>query len=106
MIAEAPGLLDCLEIETSPSGGWHVVYRSAEPECGSVKLASRREDVDGSGEVVRFGKHYKPRKDRNCRWHTVLTMIETRGEGGLFLCAPSPGYQLMKALSRTCQYSR
>ncbi len=96
VLAEAPGLLDRLVVETSPSGGWHVVYRSAESVCGSVKLASRREDVDGSAEVVRFGKSYKPRKDRDGRWHIVLTMIETRGEGGLFLCAPSPGYQLMQ----------
>lgn len=96
VMAEAPGLLDRLVVESSPSGGWHVVYRSAEPVCGSVKLASRREDLDGPAEVQRFGKGYKPRKDRDGRWHIVLTMIETRGEGGLFLCAPSPGYQLMQ----------
>ncbi len=95
--AESPGLLDRLAVESSPSGGWHVVYRSSEPVCGSVKLASRREDVDGPAEVVRFGKSYKPRKDRDGHWHLILTMIETRGEGGLFLCAPSPGYQLMQS---------
>jgi len=96
VMAEAPGLLDRLVVETSPSGGWHVVYRSAQPVCSSVKLASRREDLDGPAEVQRFGKGYKSRKDRDGRWHVVLTMIETRGEGGLFLCAPSPGYQLMQ----------
>ena len=93
---EAPGLLDRLVVETSPSGGWHVVYRAAEPVCGNLKLAQRREDLDGPAEVVRFGKSYKPRKDRDGRWHILLTMIETRGEGGLFLCAPSTGYQLMQ----------
>lgn len=96
VMAEAPGLLDRLVVETSPSGGWHVVYRSTEAVSGSVKLASRREDLDGPAEVQRFGKGYKPRKDRDGRWHIVLTMIETRGEGGLFLCAPTPGYQLMQ----------
>jgi hypothetical protein len=96
VVAEAPGLLDRLVVETSPSGGWHVVYRSAEPVCGSVKLAQRQEIVPGSTEVTRFGKAYKPRKDREGRWSVMLTMIETRGEGGLFLCAPSPGYQLMQ----------
>jgi archaellum biogenesis ATPase FlaH len=94
--AEAPGLLDRLVVETSPSGGWHVVYRAAEPVSGNLKLAQRREDFNGPAEVVRFGKTYKPRKDRDGRWHIVLTTIETRGEGGLFLCAPSPGYQLMQ----------
>lgn len=93
---EAPGLLDRLVVEISPSGGWHVVYRCTEPVSGNLKLAQRREDLDGPAEVVRFGKTYKPRKDRDGRWHLVLTMIETRGEGGLFLCAPSPGYQLMQ----------
>ena len=94
--AEAPGLLDRLAVETSPSGGWHVVYRCAEAVSGNLKLAQRREDLDGPAEVVRFGKSYKPRKDRDGRWHIVLTTIETRGEGGLFLCAPSAGYQLMQ----------
>lgn len=94
--AEAPGLLDRLVVETSPSGGWHVVYRCAEAVGGNMKLAQRREDLDGPAEIVRFGKAYKPRKDRDGCWHIVLTTIETRGEGGLFLCAPSPGYQLMQ----------
>ncbi|MBA3935853.1 MAG: AAA family ATPase [Planctomycetes bacterium] len=94
--AEVPGLLDRLVVETSPSGGWHVVYRCTEPVCGNLKLAQRREDLDSPAEVMRFGKSYKPRKDRDGRWHIVLTMIETRGEGGLFLCAPSTGYQLMQ----------
>ena len=93
---EAPGLLDRLVVETSPSGGWHVVYRCTEAVSGNLKLAQRREDLDGPAEVVRFGKRYKPRTDRDGRWHLVLTLIETRGEGGLFLCAPSPGYQLMQ----------
>ena len=29
-------------------------------------------------------------------WHVILTLIETRGEGGLFLCAPSLGYSLIQ----------
>ncbi|MFW5750290.1 MAG: AAA family ATPase [Planctomycetota bacterium] len=94
--AEAPGLLDRLTVETSPSGGWHVVYRSEEPIAGNLKLAQRREDVYGPLEVERFGKKLKPRKDKQGRWHIILTMIETRGEGGLFLCAPTPGYELVQ----------
>jgi hypothetical protein len=92
--AEQPALLDRLVIERSPSGGFHVAYRCAEPVCGNLKLASRREDVSGPDPVVRFGKICKPRKDPDGRWHLVLTLIETRGEGGLFLCAPSPGYRI------------
>jgi AAA domain len=83
-------------VESSPSGGWHVAYRCTEPVSGNLKLAQRREELDGPAEVVRFGKAYQPRTDREGRWHLVLTMIETRGEGGLFLCAPTPGYQLLQ----------
>lgn len=92
----APGLLDRLVVETSPSGGWHVVYRASEAVGSSIKLAQRREDVAGPAEVVRFGKACQPRQDRQGRWHILLTLIETRGEGGLFLCAPSPGYALVQ----------
>lgn len=65
-------LFNRLVIEQSPSGGWHVVYRCQNPVDGSMKLAERKTD----------GK--------------VKTLIETRGEGGLFLCAPTDGYELMQ----------
>lgn len=63
-------LLASLVVESTPSGGKHVVYRC---ECrveGNQKLA----------QGVRDGK--------------TATLVETRGEAGLFLCAPSPGYTL------------
>jgi hypothetical protein len=91
-----PDLLNRLVIEQSPSGGWHVVYRSQTPASSSLKLAQRKQPVDGPEEVTFFGKPYKPRKDANGAWHVILTMIETRGEGGLFLCAPSPRYELVQ----------
>ena len=69
----AKGLLSRLVIEKSQRGGVHVVYRCVEPVCGNMKLAQRRGD-DGK----------------------IQTLIETRGEGGLFLCAPSPGYELLQ----------
>lgn len=65
-------LRDRLAIERTPSGGYHVVYRCEVAICGNMKLAQRQ----ASGKI--------------------LTLIETRGEGGLFLCAPSPGYQLIQ----------
>jgi len=63
-----PDLLARLVIEQSPSGGKHVVYRCEAEICGNIKLAQRN------------GK----------------TLIETRGEGGLCLCAPTPGYVLLQ----------
>ena len=42
LLDEAEGLLDRLAVETSPSGGWHVVYRSAVPvrRASSVDVAA------------------------------------------------------------------
>ena len=91
------GLLDRLVIERSPSGGWHVAYRCRQPVCGNLKLAQRVELVGSPDEVTIAGKRYKPRKDARGRWHVVLTTIETRGEGGLFLCSPTPGYELVQS---------
>ena len=39
-----PDLLARLVIEQSPSGGWHVVYRSQTSVSGSMKLAQRKTD--------------------------------------------------------------
>ncbi len=71
--AQAPGLLARLVIERSRRGGMHVVYRCRSAVCGNLKLAQR--SVEGG----------RPE-----------TLIETRGEGGLFLCAPSPGYEVIQ----------
>ena len=65
-----PALLNTLVIEKTPSGGKHVLYRSEGSVAGNQKLA----------QGIRSGK--------------TATLIETRGEAGLFLCAPTPGYEL------------
>ena len=63
-------LRERLVIERTPSGGWHVIYRCIAAVCGNLKPAQRR-----IGEKI-------------------VTLIETRGEGGLFLCAPTAGYEI------------
>ena len=94
--AEIPGLVDRLVIETTPSGGRHVVYRCESPVCGNTKLAQRWIESDGPEPIVVGAKEYVPRRDAvSGVWHAAVTMIETRGEGGLFLCAPSEGYELL-----------
>lgn len=65
-------LQNSLAVEQTPSGGWHVIYRCESTVSGNMKLAQRK---DGQ---------------------KVHTLIETRGEGGLFLCAPTAGYELMQ----------
>ncbi|MDD5699466.1 MAG: bifunctional DNA primase/polymerase [Victivallaceae bacterium] len=65
-------LLDRLVIEQTPSGGWHVIYRYDAEVSGNMKLA----------QGPRNGK--------------LVTLIETRGAGGLFLCTPTPKYELLQ----------
>ena len=68
------GLVDRLLIEVTPRKGIHIAYRCSEGVIpGNQKLASR---VTSEGEIK--------------------TLIETRGEGGYFLCAPNAGYDLQQ----------
>ena len=60
-----PELYSRLVIEQSQSGGFHIVVRSEAAVPGNIALAK-----DPNGKVL----------------------IETRGEKGIFLCAPTPGY--------------
>jgi len=90
----APELLERLVIERSPSGGWHVFYRCEGTVSGSQKLAERKHLAPDGTPVIIAGKQYEPRQDSDGQWHVMLTMIETRGEGGLVLCAPTLGYEL------------
>jgi hypothetical protein len=69
--SQQPELWDKLVCEKSPSGGYHVVYRCPKIE-GSQKLSQRKTE-DGKIQVL----------------------IETKGSGGLFLCAPTQGYELI-----------
>ena len=70
--AAAPGLLERLVLSRTQSDGRHAFYRCTTAVSGNLKLAQRR-----VGEKV-------------------VTLIETRGEGGLFLCAPTAGYEVIQ----------
>ncbi len=83
---EAPGLLDKLIIERTPNlkykakphkPGYHLAYRCPDITIpGNTKLAQFVTDNEG-----------KPK---------VETSIETRGERGYCVVAPSPGYELLQ----------
>ena len=62
-------LFDNLVIEKSKNNGYHIIYRCEKIE-GNKKLA-RQKDLDGN----------------------ILTIIETRGEGGYCLVYPTPHYE-------------
>lgn len=99
-----PELLARLVIERTQSGGYHIDYRCDGPVCGSLKLAQRKQPVQAQDiyvvkghETVRVdGKEYQVRRDPDGSPFVILTLIETRGEGGLFLCAPTPGYEVIQ----------
>ena len=97
-------LRDRLVVERTQSGGYHVFYRCAGTVCGSMKLAQRKQPVAEDAiyskknqEIVRVGgKEYQVRRDPGGSPFVILTLIETRGEGGLFLCAPTDGYAVIQ----------
>lgn len=62
-------ILNQCVIERSQSGGIHVYYRCETPIEGNLKLA--------------YGT----------RNGTEKTLIETRGQGGIIICAPTEGYE-------------
>ena len=72
-------LFEKLVIEQTPSGGFHAAYRCSDEICGNLKLAQGERD----------GK--------------LVTLIETRGNGGLFLCYPTDGYTLKQAAFTSLQ---
>ncbi|MCE5326270.1 MAG: bifunctional DNA primase/polymerase, partial [Planctomycetaceae bacterium] len=90
---QAPGLVDRLLVERSQSDGRHAIYRCRVPVSGNRKLAQRTVAVPNADPVVISGKRHVPRLVGD-RHEVTCTLIETRGEGGLFLCAPTPGYQI------------
>lgn len=63
-----PNLIDKIVFQRTPSGGYHAVYR-CDKEQRNEKLAMASKDC---------------------------VLIETRGEGGYFLIAPSEGYKLLR----------
>ena len=69
---QAPGLHRKFVAEESLRGGIHIFYRCTEAIQGNQKLA----------------RGMRKEKDRD----VVKTLIETRGEGGYCVVAPTPGY--------------
>lgn len=79
-----PVLLNKLTIEKTQNNGYHIFYR-----CDVIgenqKLAMREATQDEIEEAKNKNEKAGPK-----------TLIETRGEGGYFMCAPSKGYTLLQ----------
>lgn len=105
--ASDPALFARLVAERTQSGGVHLYYRIKEPVPGNVKLAHKVCPVPGPGRyvldkatggpVLAEGKvpHSSEAKQGTAGWTVEFVTIETRGTGGLVLCAPSPGYRVI-----------
>lgn len=89
-------LMESLVVEQTPSGGYHVYSRCPSGVEGNQKLAKQIVYVDGPDMVTINGKSLKPKQDASGRWYVTITLIETRGEGGLIVCDPTPGYRLIQ----------
>lgn len=72
-------------LERSPSGGLHFHYRVNGPVPGNTKLASRLAREDEYTDDERELKKRHPNKK------ILRGLIETRGEGGFVVTAPSHG---------------
>lgn len=92
---ENPGLLEKLVIETSQNKGVHVIYRNETQIQGNQKLTQKGILVSGASEYEYKGKMYESNLYGD-KWYIVPGLIETRGEGGYFLCAPSRGYTFVQ----------
>ncbi len=66
--------------ERTPSGGYHVLYRCPDGVEGNLELAKRPPNEEEAADDERAGKRPSPR-----------VLVETRGEGGYVVVAPSAG---------------
>lgn len=77
--SQCPGLIQRLRMQQTPSGGYHVTYRCPGATIGgNAPLARKQVGIDDRGKPI------------------IKTMLETRGEGGYALTAPSDGYLMVQ----------
>lgn len=98
-------LLKKLLVEQSVSGGYHFIYRCSTTE-GNQKLAKRPSTIEEQNETyqTRLAKFLsegvapilaESRAQKAKINDKVKGLIETRGEGGYFVCAPTPNYKII-----------
>ncbi len=81
-----PLLWERLRIHKTPSGGYHILYRTTQQPDGNKNLASRNSTDEEIAQDEKDGK--RPRKTR--------CFLETRGQGGYALLPPSMGYAVIQ----------
>jgi len=90
-------LLEKLVVQQTQSGGYHFIYRCEKIE-GNLKLASRY-TTDGEKKFTYDLEIQKgvteEQAQKRAKNDKVRVLLETRGEGGYIMCAPSNGYKLI-----------
>lgn len=94
-----PGeLFGRLLIERTKNGGFHVVYFCDRIE-GNQKLAKAQIVVSGPGEwPTGYGTKKLKARAVGEQWVIEPVLAETRGEGGLIICAPTEGYRWLSSM--------
>lgn len=93
---DAPDLIGRLVKQQTQNGGYHIAYRCPDVKIpGNTKLAVECVPVSGHGDHEFKGKNMRA-ISRNGKFFITPTLIETRGQGGYFLVAPSPGYKRLQ----------
>lgn len=84
-------------VQKTMNGGYHLIYRCEKIE-GNLKLASRNTTNDEKNktylEELSKGADKETAKKRAGN-DKVRVLLETRGEGGMVVCYPSKGYELI-----------
>lgn len=90
-------LLAKLVVQKTMNNGYHFIYRCEKIE-GNLKLASRNTTADEKNktylEEVSKGTTKEEAVKRAAN-DKVRVLLETRGEGGMIVCFPSKGYELV-----------
>lgn len=84
-----PNLWSRLRIHKTPSGGYHIIYRTIGQDVpGNKKLAGRESTTE---EKQKYIDNNPKRKELQ-----YVHFLETRGEGGIIVLPPSGGYSVFQ----------
>jgi replicative DNA helicase len=87
-----------LVIARTKSGGYHIYYRSPKIE-GNLKLANRPTTPEEKAETYKQAiakSEPEEKAQKQSANDKVKVLLETRGEGGYVVAAPTPGYEFIQ----------